>query len=180
MNLVSCRKPFFNYPKKSFFTPSEHKQNWQANHSQAVPAKIFSDLLIIKRSWGRHRELFVWIKNHGWMGEVSMLECQFMLKFGREKIVYVKCGRSEEEMKKNPSYVARCSCWWFHVSSINSCRFHVCSTNTSAKARVLKGWKSSRVAHWCDEHWWGIQGASVHVSIHVGRRANSFSYATAC
>lgn len=35
------------------------------------------------------------------MGEVSMLECQFMLKFRRKKIVHVKCGRSEEEMKKS-------------------------------------------------------------------------------
>lgn len=49
MNLVSCWKPFFNYPKKKFFS-FEHKQNWQANYSQAIPSKIFSNLLIIKRS----------------------------------------------------------------------------------------------------------------------------------
>lgn len=95
MNLVSCWKPFFNYPKKKFFFVWTQTKLAGKSLASGSIQNIF--LLIIKRSWGRQREMFVWIKNHGWMGEVSMLECQFMLKFPRgKKIVHVKWRRDEK------------------------------------------------------------------------------------
>lgn len=86
---------------------------------------------------------------------VSILKCQFMYELPSME-------RAKKWWKSLTASVSKWKIfifwwriiWWmisvwviFYAASISSSRFYDCSTNTSCRGNVLKGWKCSRVAH---------------------------------